>query len=121
LKIKSQGVVGRNPLNNRQNLRVDICRPPAYKSISGRVIEARAGANCYDHVGIFDKTPNRGWYTVDFPPAAYPAINGSGITQFRLSSAGVPNQDAARAYIKFYQGGTNNPNSPVLKVMYSLP
>lgn len=121
LKIKSAGVAGSSPLNNRQNLTVDICRPPNYKTGRTPAIEARVGANCNDNVGIFDKTPNSDWYTVDFLPAALQSINLTGTTQFRLRVDELPNQDASRAYIKFHSGEAADPNSPVLMVKYNLP
>ena len=72
-------------------------------------------------MGMFDRTPNRGWYTVDFLAAASQSINLRGRTQFRLRFSGTPGQDAARAYIKFYSGAEDASNSPILMVKYSLP
>jgi exo-beta-1,3-glucanase (GH17 family) len=121
LKVRSAGVAGRDPLNNHQNLTVDICQPPFYKTGRPHTVKARAEANCNEDVGIFDKNPNSGWYTVDFLPAARQSINLSGSTQFRLKMSELPNQDLSRAYIKFYSGEAADPNSPILMVKYGLP
>jgi exo-beta-1,3-glucanase (GH17 family) len=121
LKIRSAGVAGRDPLNNHQNLIVDICRPPTFKTGRTQAVNARVSVNCNESVGILDKNPNSGWYTVDFLPAALQSINLSGSTLFRLRMGEVPIQDSSRAYIKFYSGEDADPNSPLLMVKYSLP
>jgi exo-beta-1,3-glucanase (GH17 family) len=121
LKVRSAGVAGRDPLKDHQTLTVDICQPPVYQTGRAQAVKARRGANCNDDVGILDKTPNSGWYTVDFLPAALQSINLRGSTQFRLRISVAPDQDAARAYIKFYRGEEGDPNSPTLMVKYSLP
>jgi exo-beta-1,3-glucanase (GH17 family) len=121
LKVRSAGVAGRDPLNNRQNLTVDICRPPTLKTGRTQAVNARVSVNCNEGVGILVRNPNSGWYTVDFQPAALQSINLSGSTQFRLRMSEPASQDASRAYIKFYSGEAADPNSPVLMVKYSLP
>ncbi len=121
LKVRSAGVAGRDPLNNQQNLTVDICRPPTLKTGRTQAVNARVSVNCNESVGIFDKNPNSGWYTVDFLPAALQSINLTGSTQFRLRMSEPPSQGATRAYIKFYSGEAADPNSPTLMVKYSLP
>ncbi len=121
LKVRSAGVVGKDPLKDPRDLIVDVCQPPVYKTGRGQPVEARLGANCRDQMGMFEKTPNSGWYTVDFLPAVSQSINPSGTTQFRLRFSGAPGQDEARAYIKFYSGAEDASNSPILMVKYSLP
>ena len=123
LRVRSAGVVGSNPMNNRHGLAADICTPTPVKTGKGPGVELRAAANCNDNVGIFDRTPNSGWYAVDFLPSAYPSINLKGTTQFHLRMGDAPKPDASRAYIKFYSGEVDprGSNSPILLVKYSLP
>ncbi len=112
--------MGIDPLKDPQGLTVDICRPPVYKTGRAEGLDARVGANCSDAMGMFDK-PNSGWYTVDFLPAGFQSVNLGGNTQFRLRMDEVPNRDAARAYIQFYNGQGDQANSPLLLVRYHLP
>jgi exo-beta-1,3-glucanase (GH17 family) len=121
LKVRSAGVMGKDPLKDPRDLMVDVCQPPVYKTGRGRPVEARLGANCSNDLGLFERTPNSGWYTVDFLPAASRSISLSGTTQFRLRISGTPGQDEGRAYIKFYSGAEDASNSPILMVKYSLP
>ena len=42
LKVRSAGVVGKDPLKNSRDLVVDVCQPPVYKTGRGQPVEARA-------------------------------------------------------------------------------
>ena len=123
LRVRSAGVAGSNPVNNRPGLVADVCTPTPGKTGRSPGVELRAGANCHDNVGIFDRTPNSGWYTVDFLPEAYPSINLKGATQILLRLGDAPNANASRAYIRFYssEADPQASNSPTLLVRYSLP
>lgn len=119
LRVRSAGIVGTNPISNRRDLVVDICTAIASKNPKQ---PASAGPmNCNNNLGTFDKTPNSGWYTVNLDPAAFEFINPAGFTEFRLRIDGNFNIQVPRAYIKFYSGSANDPNSPILIVKYYIP
>ena len=123
LKVRSAGVVGSDPLNNRQDLVADICRSVVNEAGRTRVSNLRRWAVCNQNAGIFDKTPNSGWYTADFLPSAFQSINLRGTTQFHLRMADASGRESSRAYIKFFSGEADpqESNNPILLVKYSLP
>jgi exo-beta-1,3-glucanase (GH17 family) len=121
LKVRTAGIAGTDPIKDGRDLSVDICMPPNIKTGRSQGAKLRAAVNCNEDVGLFDRTPNSGWYTADFLPAAYPSVSLNGTTLFRLSITEPSGKNAARAYIKFYSGVDNELNSPILLVKYSLP
>lgn len=120
LKLKSTGIAGVNPLNDRHDLTVDICTSPSYKTVRYQVIESSDGLTCNDNVGTFNQTPNSGWYTADLHPDAFQSLNLTGVTRFRLRIGGIENADAARAYIMFDSGTAEISNGPILSVHYTF-
>ena len=121
LKVRSAGVAGNDPFKDGLSLAVDICKPPAYRTGKSRALEARIVVNCAVRAGMFGRTPNSGWYTVDFPPAAFDSINLAGETQFRLRAGDLPKRDGGRGYLKLFSGEAGDSNSPLLRIRYSLP
>ena len=119
LKIKSAGILGTNPVNNRRDLVVDICSPPVSKA--GRGLAAAAGSStCTANLGVFNKDPNSGWYSVSLLPSAFSSVSLTGVTQFRLRVTGR-SRDGGRAYIQFYAGDASESDGPILLVKYRLP
>ncbi|HUI90343.1 MAG TPA: hypothetical protein VLX61_16615 [Anaerolineales bacterium] len=120
LKLKSTGVAGVSPLNNRHGLMVDICTSPSYRTVRYQTIESPNGLNCNDNVGTLDPAPNSGWYTADLRPEAFQSLNLTGVTRFRLRISGIEAMDSARAYMLFDTGATEISNGPMLSVHYAL-
>jgi hypothetical protein len=121
LRVRSGGVVGANPINNRHSLAVDICTTVAGKNPKQPTSDGQTNTNCNNNLGIFDKTPNSGWYTVKLDATAFEYMNLAGVTEFRLRIDGNLNNQAPREYIKFYNGSVDDPNSPILIVKYYIP
>jgi exo-beta-1,3-glucanase (GH17 family) len=119
LKIRTAGIMGPNPLNNHQDLIVDICLPPAHTTPWMR--EAETVKTCVSNTAVLDETPTGGWYTADFSADAWQSINLTGDTQFRLRIDRMVNQRGKRSYVRFRGADPGGPNSPVLVVRYYIP
>jgi hypothetical protein len=121
LKIKRQGIVGTNPFNTHMGLKVDI-RKPYFGPAAGLAIgDFQATANKLA-VGTFNKTPATGaWYSAVLSGTAYPYINRTGTTQFRLRFAKDDNDDLGADYLKFHSGNAGAAYRPVLVVEYYVP
>jgi len=120
LKLKSTGIAGVSPLNDRHDLTVDICTAPSYKTVRYQVIESSDGLRCNDNVGKFDQTPKGGWYTAELRPDAFASLNLTGLTRFRLRISGMENKGEARAYIMFDSGTAEVSDGPILSVHYAF-
>ena len=122
LKIKRQGIGGTNPFNTHMGLKVDI-RKPYFGAAAGLAIsDFQAGANS-NAAATFSKTPAAGaWYSSVLSSTAYPCINRTGTTQFRLRFAKDDNDDMAADYLKFYSGNAPTVSyRPVLVIEYYVP
>ncbi|OGO39562.1 MAG: hypothetical protein A2Z03_09490 [Chloroflexi bacterium RBG_16_56_8] len=72
-------------------------------------------------VGTFGKTPASGWYTMILTSTAYPYVNSSVATQFRLRFARNDNNDWSADYPKFCNSNHTTAGVPLLQVEYHLP
>jgi hypothetical protein len=73
-------------------------------------------------VGTFGTTPSSGWYSVTLLNTAYPYINLTGTTQFRLRFKLDDNDDNGADYIKFFSGNYGTATDrPVLVIQYYVP
>jgi hypothetical protein len=54
-------------------------------------------------------------------PAAYPFVNRTGVTQFRLGFQTDDDNDAVADIIKFHNGNSTAANRPVLVIEYYVP
>jgi hypothetical protein len=121
VKIKKQGLVGSNPFNTHQGLKVDIRKPffGVTLALVASDFQAVAGKPA---VGTFGSTPVSGWYRVTLNSSAYAYINKTGTTQFRLRFQKDDNDDMGDDYVMFYSGDWSNASDrPLLIVQYYIP
>ncbi len=120
LRVKSQGVLGTNPFTTHSGLKVDIRKPYFGSTVGLAVNDFNAVAN-KNAVGMFGTAPVSGWYTALISAAAFPDVNLTGSTQFRLRFALDDNNDLGADVISFYSGNAAVANRPVLIVDYTVP
>ncbi len=92
LKIRKQGWSGTDPFTILGALRVDTRKPYFGTSsrIGGRDFQAAPQRTI---VATFHTTPVNNWYTAVIKSLAYPYINKTGTTQFRLYFTTDDNND----------------------------
>ncbi len=121
LKIKKQGVVGTDPFTLLGGLRADI-RKPYFGATPGLLISDFQAIANRSAVGTFTTPPVASWYSANIFATAYPFINLTGPTQFRLRFSTADNGDGAADYMKFYSGNYKFAASrPALVVVYYIP
>ena len=123
LKIKRQGLpVGTNPFTTHLGLKVDIRKPYFGTTAALAISDFQAGASL-NNAATFNKTPAAGaWYSAVLSSTAYPYINRTGTTQFRLHFAKDDNDDMSADYLKFYSGNALTISyRPVLILEYYVP
>jgi hypothetical protein len=121
LKIKKQGLVGTDPFTTHQGLKVDIRKPYFGTEIGLAASDFQATAG-KSSVGTFSTTPSAGWYTVTMNSTAYPYINTTSTTQFRLRFQLDDDNDNVADYIKFFSGDNAIISyRPLLIIQYYLP
>ena len=72
-------------------------------------------------VGTISATSINGWHATALSATAFPYINLTGPTQFRLRFALDDNNDLGADLIRFYSGNAAAVNRPVLLVQYTVP
>ena len=121
LKIKKQGLAGGNPFSTHQGLLVDIKKPYFGTVLALAAHDFQATANKLA-VGTFGTTASSGWYSVTLLNAAYPYINRTGTTQFRLRFKLDDDNDNTADYMKFFSGNYGTATDrPVLVIQYYVP
>jgi hypothetical protein len=121
LKIRKQGVVGTDPFTILGGLRVDI-RKPYFGSAATLAVGDFQAAPQKSIVGVFRTTPVNNWYTAVIKSLAYPYINKTGTTQFRLYFTIDDNDDGAADYMKFFSGNYATAAArPTLTITYYVP
>jgi len=121
LKIKKQGLVGSNPFNTHQGLLVDIKKPYFGTALALAAHDFQAIAS-KSAVGTFGTTASSGWYSVLLLNTAYPYINKTGMTQFRLRFKLDDDNDNAADFMKFFSGNYGTATDrPVLVIQYYVP
>jgi uncharacterized protein YaaQ len=120
LKIKKQGLVGTNPFNTHSGLKVDIRQSKFGTSARLQRTDFQAAAS-KNLVGNFNKTPKNNWYTVTLYSSAYPYVNLTGLTQFRLRFGKDDNNDNGADYLSFYSGNASYTLKPRLIIEYYVP
>jgi len=121
LKIKKQGLVGTDPFTTHNNILVDV-RTGAFGGSSAlQLLDFQAAASM-NAAGTIKNTPSSGWYSVTFNSSAFPYINLTGVTQFRLRFAIDDNNDNGADYLKFYSGNYSSVSlHPLLVIKYYVP
>jgi hypothetical protein len=121
LKIKKQGLTGSNPFSTHQGLLVDIKKPYFGAALALAVHDFQATANKLA-VGTFGTVPSSGWYSVTLLNKAYPYINKTGTTQFRLRFKLDDDNDNKADYMKFFSGNYGTVTvRPLLVIQYYVP
>ena len=120
LKIKRQGVVGTNPFTTHGDVLVDIRKPYFGTAVELQAADFQASADG-SAVGTIEQMPGALWYTTTLDETAFPFINRTGTTQFRLRFALDDNDDNDQDYMKFYSGNAAAADQPVLTIEYLLP
>lgn len=123
LKINVQGFVGDNmftPTKTHGNLVVDIRKQYFGADVNLAVTDFQSGAS-RNAVGVLSNIPSTGWRTVTLKSKAYPFINLTGTTQFRLRFQTDDNNDNGADYLKIFSGNAGTASRPQLIVEYYIP
>jgi hypothetical protein len=120
LKIRKQGLVGTNPFTTHSSLKVDISTLKFGTSPALQASDFQAIAN-KSQIGTFGKIPVNNWYSSNLGKAAFPYINLTGVTQFRLRFTKDDNGDHGADYMKFFSGNGASAYRPVLEITYYVP
>jgi hypothetical protein len=126
LMIRTSGYVGTNPFLTHGNILVDI----AYnafgttlfgypnKSLQNSDFQAPASR---DIVGVIQNNPIDKWYWTSLDASAFPFVNVTGTTQFRLRFQLDDDNDFTDDFIKFFSGDYTSAGArPQLVVEYYL-
>ena len=121
LRIRKQSIVGTNPFITHGFLTVDMKTGafhdnPVLEKFDFQAMGSRG------NVGRFIKTAALGWYRAPLRAPAWPLVNLTGTTQFRLRFATDDNDDMGADYLSFYTG--NAPaatDRPELIIAYYVP
>jgi hypothetical protein len=126
LMIRSAGIVGTNPFQTHQYILVDIAYGAfgttlgGYPNKSLQYSDFQAPSS-RDIVGVIQNNPFVNWYWTNLDPSAYPFINLTGTTQFRLRFQLDDDDDQSDDFIKFYSGDYSSAGGrPQLLVEYYL-
>jgi hypothetical protein len=122
LKIRQSGLpVGTNPFTTHGGLKVDIRKPYFGTSANLVASDFQAGAN-KSAIGTFSSTPISSWFSALLSNTAFPYINLTGTTQFRLRFAKEDNDDMSADYMRFISGNHATVSArPTLVIEYYVP
>jgi hypothetical protein len=121
LRIRKQLVVGSDPFTLLSVLRVDI-RMPYFGTSAALLVGDFQAAVSRANVGTFSAVPVSNWYSAVLLSTAYPFINLTGTTQFRLRFLTDDNNNNAADYMKFFSGNYATATvRPTLIVEYYVP
>ena len=121
LEIRKQGGVGTNPFTTHGNIAVDIIKG-AFSGNNALQASDFQSAPGKANAGVIKNLPDvNNWFTSILAKTAYPFINPTGVTQFRLRFALDDNDDMGADYLKFFSGNSTEANWPKLIVTYYLP
>jgi CSLREA domain-containing protein len=121
LKIKKQGVTGTDPFTTHLKIAVDI-RKGAFSNLGALQATDFQAAASMSGAGSFANNPTpSGWYATRLKTTAYPYINRTGVTQFRLRFQTDDDNDTVADFIRFFSGNYTAADQPVLVIEYSVP
>ncbi len=121
LKVRKQAQVGTDAFTTHGGLLVDIRKSFFGASVNLEIGDFQASANKLA-VGTFGVTPISSWYSVNLNSAAFPLINKTGVTQFRLRFQKDDNDDGGADYLKFFSGNYSAASArPTLIIEYYTP
>jgi len=100
---------------------VDIRKGVFSNAVDLQLTDFQAGSS-KPSIGFIANNPQAGnWYFANLNATAYPFINLTGITQFRLRFQLDDNNDLGADYLKFYSGDVAAAYRPMLIITYHLP
>ncbi len=120
LKIKQYTIVGVNPFTTHRNIAVDIRSGYFFTDPTLQVEDFQALAS-KNRVALIKNLPINKWYSANLDVSAFPFINLSGPTQFRLRFVMDDDNDLTDDIIKFFSGNAVAANRPLLIIQYNLP
>jgi hypothetical protein len=121
LKIKKQGLVGTDLFTTHGNIKVDVRKGAISGSNTLQLTDFQAVASM-NAAGTINNTPSSGWYSLTFNSSAFPYINLTSVTQFRLRFQKDDNDDLGADYLKFFSGNYGTATDrPVLVIQYYVP
>ncbi len=122
LRIKKNALVGSNPFASLQTIKVDI-RKGAFAGNPALQAGDFQGLANLNGVGTFTNAPLAGgWYAATLNSSAYPYINLTGTTEFRLEFQMGSNANSVADYLSFYSGDfATSAYRPVLSIAYIVP
>ena len=120
LRVRMHSVVGTNPFATHGGLRVDI-RKPYFGAAATLAIHDFQAAADQNAVGTFGAAPVNGWYAALINSSAFPYVNLTGVTQFRLRFTLDDNNDLGADVIRLYSGNAPVATRPVLIIDYTVP
>lgn len=126
LMIRRQGLIGSDPFPTHKNILIDIkygAFGPAglFGTNSLQIADFQSTAS-RNAVGTIQNNPVGGWYWSNLDSTAYPYINLTGPTQFRLRFSLDDNDDRGADYLKFFSGNFNAlSDRPHLRIEYYIP
>ncbi len=113
-----------NPFTWGLGLKADVCKNffGTTNTLQLTDFNYNNAANCKLLAAAFGSTPITNWYSANVLSTAFPKINLTGLTQFRLRFAKDDNDDGLGDYLKFYSGNaTSTADRPQLVITYSVP
>ena len=122
IQMKWQSTTGINPFTTHGSLLVDIASPFFGALVNLQTPDFQA-VSSISGVGAFSPVPLAGnWYNADLGDSAFPFLNLSGPTQFRMGFSLDDNNNSVADLLKFYSGNaTVAAYRPVLIVHYYVP
>jgi hypothetical protein len=121
LKIKKQSLVGTDPFTTHGNIKVDVRKGAIGGSNTLQLTDFQTAASM-NAAGTINNTPSSGWYSLTFNSSAFPYINLTSVTQFRLRFQKDDNDDLGADYLKFFSGNYGTATDrPVLVIQYYVP
>jgi GH35 family endo-1,4-beta-xylanase len=121
LKIKKQSLTGTDPFTTHLKIAIDIRKAAFSNNAALQPTDFQAAASKAG-VGLFANNPQAGgWYLSNLKAIAYPYINRTGITQFRLRFQKDDDNDAVADFIRFFSGNATAANRPILVIEYYIP
>jgi hypothetical protein len=120
LKIRLQGVTGKNPFTTHGNLLLDV-RKGGFSSKAALQLNDFQAIASRSVVSTIPKTPVGSWYTRAWTSGIFTYINKRGITQFRLRFGKDDNNDKGADYLKLYSGNAGASYQPQLIIKYRVP
>ena len=120
LKIKKKAVVGTDPFTTHQYIKVDIRNSGFSNNTALQLTDFQAAAS-KNWIGTIKNTPVGDWYSTILNSLAFPFINLTSATQFRLYFKLDDDNDNIADYIQFFSGNALAADRPQLIIEYYVP